>query len=106
MQRYCKTVNIHCGKKLSRKSRDDILSTVLAGFQKVECVQQCLDIIRVTFTEERHALAVLKENGVYLCGKWCRLEGGPPTTILHVFDFPYEETEETLKTFFSDYGVV
>lgn len=62
----------------------------------MECVQQSLDVIRVAFTEERHALAVLKENGVYLYGTWCRLEGGPLATILHVFDFPYEETEESL----------
>ena len=63
MARYGKTVNVHCGKKLAGKSRDEILTAVLARFQNVECVQQCLDVIRVTFIEEWHACCLKRE--------WC-----------------------------------
>ena len=54
-----RTVNIHCGKKLSGKSRDEILDAVLGKFQNVEPVQQKLDVIRVSFNEEEHALTAL-----------------------------------------------
>ena len=37
---------------------------------------------------------------------WCRVDGGPPTTIVHLFDYPYEDPVEHITSFFSDYGVV
>lgn len=49
MREYCKTVNIHCCKKLSSKSCDEILTAILEKFQNVVAVQQNLNIIRVTF---------------------------------------------------------
>ena len=72
----------------------------------MECVQQCFNVIRVTFSEEQYALAALQNHGVHLDGMWCRLDGGPPTTILHVFDFPFEESEDVLRDFFSHFGIV
>ena len=101
-----RTINIRCGKKLSGKSRDEILDVILAKFQHVEAVQQSLDVIRVTFREEGQALAVLQDGGVRLFDMWCRVDGGPPTTIVHLFDYPYEDPVEHITSFFSDYGVV
>lgn len=106
MREHRRTVNIHCGKKLSGKSRDEVLTAVLAKFPNVVAVQQCLDVIRVTFKEEELALSALKEKGVRLFDMWCRMDGGPPTTILHLFDYPYEEPAEEISSFFSDCGVV
>ena len=100
------TINICCGKKLSGKSRDEILDVILAKFQHVEAVQQSLDVVRVTFREEGQALAVLQGGGVRLFDMWCRVDGGPPTTIVHLFDYLYEDPVEHITSFFSDYGVV
>ena len=45
-----------------------------------------------------------------LCEKrvdmWCRMDGGPPTTIVHLFDYPYEDPAEDISAFFADFGVV
>ena len=101
-----RTVNIHCGKKLSGKSRDKILDAVLGKFQNVEAVQQKLDIIRVSFNKEEHALNALRERGLRLFDMWCRMDGGPPATIVHPFDYPYEDSAEDISAFFADFGVV
>ena len=101
-----RTINIRCGKKLSGKSRDEILDVVLAKLQNVEAVQQSLDVVRVTFREEGQALAVLQAGGVRLFDMWCRVDGGPPTTIVHLFDYPYEDPVKHVTSFFSDFGVV
>ena len=69
-------------------------------------VQQNFDAIRVTFKEEDQALAALRDKGVRLFGLWCRMDRGPPTTIVHLFDYPYEDPAEDIFTLFEDYGVV
>ena len=37
---------------------------------------------------------------------WCRMDGGPPATIVHLFDYPYEDPAEDISAFFADFGVV
>lgn len=97
------TINIHTGKKLYGKSREEILEAVLRLFQdkfEVVAVQQCIDVVRVTFGSEEAAVEALKEKGIRLFGIWCRIDGGPPTTIVHLFDYPHEEDGEAIATFF------
>ena len=106
MREHRKTVNIHCGKKLWGKSRDEILTAILQKYENVVAVQQNFDVIRVTFKEEEQALTALHEKGVRLFGLWCRMDGGPPTTIVHLFDYPYEHPAEDISAFFAAYGVV
>lgn len=108
MHNQRRTVNIHTGRKLSGKSRDEILEAVLSCFSdyNIHCVQQFFDLIRVTFDFEATAVSVLKERGVRLFGIWCRMDGGPPTTIVHLFDYPYEEDEESVSDFFGTFGTV
>ena len=100
-----RTVNIHVGRKLAGKSKDEILEEVLTKFDPV-AVQQSLDVIRVTFPSEEDAVLARRENGTRLFGLWCRMDGGPPATIVHLFDYPYEEDEELVKDFFSQFGFV
>ena len=100
-----RTVNIHVGRKLANKSKDEILEEVLTKFDPV-AVQQSLDVIRVTFRSEEDAVLARRENGIRLFGLWCRMDGGPPATIIHLFDYPYEEDEELVKDFFSQFGFV
>ena len=92
MASHLSTVNIHCGRKLSGKSRDEILDAIVQSFglANIRAVQQNLDVIRVTFQSEQQASAALRENGVRLFGIWCRMDGGPPSTIVYLFDYPFE----------------
>ena len=100
-----RTVNIHVGRKLANKTKDEILEEVLTKFDPV-AVQQSLDVIRVTCRSEGDAVLDRRENGIRLFGLWCRMDGGPPATIIHLFDYPYEEDEEPVKDFFSQFGFV
>ena len=108
MVRHSSTVNIHCGRKLSGKSKDEILEAIIQFFSlaHIQCVQQNLDVIRVTFRSEEHASSALRDSGIRLFGIWCRMDGGPPSTIVHLFDYPFEEDNEEIKEFFGQFGVV
>lgn len=108
MHNQRRTVNIHTGRKLSGKSRDEFLEAVLSLFSgyTVHAVQQSFDLVRVTFDLEEAAVSALKQRGVRIFDMWCRMDGGPPTTIVHLFDYPYEEDEESVGDVFDDYGTV
>lgn len=105
---FNKTVNIHSGRKLAGKTRAEIADAVLNRFGNgVQAIQQCLDAIRVTFQTEEGALAALKEKGCRLFGLWLKMDGGPPVTIVHLFDYPFEEDDEgAIAEFFGQYGQV
>lgn len=108
MARHASTVNIHCGRKLSGKSKEQILEAVIQffGLAHIKCVQQNLDVIRVTFRSDEHASNALRDSGIRLFGIWCRMDGGPPSTIVHLFDYPFQDDNEEVKVFFEQYGVV
>ena len=94
------TLNIQCGKKLSGKSKDDILKEVLIVFQHyhVKCVQVAYEVIRIMLPSAEEYKVAKQQPGVRLFGMWCPiLGGGPPVTILHIFDYPYEEDDVYIK---------
>ena len=66
-------------------------------------VQQFPDIIRVTFNSEGTVVKVLNFSGVRLFDMWCRMDGGPPSTMVHLFDYPYEEDAAPIDTLFKTY---
>lgn len=70
MVRHSSTVNLHCGRKLSGKSKDGILEAIIQFFSlaHIQCVQQNLDIIRVTFRSEEHASSALRDSGIVFLG--------------------------------------
>jgi hypothetical protein len=103
------TINIHTGKKLSGKSREEILEAIVKIYGdkfEVIAVQQNFDMIRVTFGSETEAVDALKEKGIRLFGIWCRIDGGRPSTIIHVFDYPHEEDGDLISKLFEAYGLV
>ena len=107
--RLAKTLNVQVGKKLNDKSKPDIMKEVEKVFNLygVVAIQVAYEIIRVTFlTDEGHRRA--KElPGVRLFGLWCPiLGGGPPVTIVHVFDYPFEEDNSFVSSIFIDFGEV
>ena len=103
------TLNIQCGKKLSGKSKDQILKEVLVVFQHyhVRCVQVAYEVIRVTLASADEYKVAKQQPGIRLFGMWCPiLGGGPPITILHIFDYPYEEEDVYIKNVIGDFGSV
>ena len=104
-----RTVNIHTGRKLLGKTRAEILDEIIKCFRgrQIMAVQQFPETVRVTFNTEETALDVLSiSNGVRLFDIWCRMDGGPPSTMIHLFDYPYEEGYEGIEDFFKAFGKV
>ena len=107
--RLAKTLNVQVGKRLNDKSKPDIMKEVEKVFNLygVVAIQVAYEIIRVTFlTEEGHRRAKALA-GVRLFGLWCPiLGGGPPVTLVHVFDYPFEEDNSFVSSIFEDFGEV
>lgn len=107
--RLTKTLNLHIGRKLSGKTKDEILKAIFDRFNLygVDAVQFGYEILRISFTTVTGYKAAMKMKGVHLFGAWCEIKGGgPPVTIVHVFDYPHEEIDEAVKEVISDFGVV
>ena len=103
------TIKIQVGRKLSDKRRDEILDAVLSYFapETVRAVQVGYDVVRVTFREAENYRSAKEREGVRLFGMWCRvLGGGPPTTLIHIFDYPFEEPEADIRAAFEPYGAI
>ena len=104
-----KTVDVQIGRKLSDKSKEEIMMAVFDCFNLygVIAVQIGYDIVRVSFTTEAGFKHAMENTGVRLFGLWCPiLGGGPPVTILHIFDYPFEEDDADIRRVCSDFGEV
>ena len=107
IMRLPRTLNVQCGRKLSGLAKEDIMKETLKVFQGVECVQIAYEVIRVTFRTEDGFRAAKELTGVRLAGLWCPiLGGGPPLTMVHVFDYPFEEPDGVVKDVLANYGDV
>ena len=106
--RLPRTINIQIGRKLSGKTKDEILSEIVRVFPNgVLACQFGFDIIRVTFNNPEFFQRAKRNDGVHLFGMYCNiLGGGPPATLVHLFDYPYEECENELEDVFKNYGEV
>ena len=73
----------------------------------VVAVQVAYDVIRVTFSTNDGFRQAKELSGVRLFGLWCPiLGGGPPVTIVHVFEYPFEEDNAHVSSVFEDFGEV
>ena len=98
------TLNVQCSKKLSGKSKEDILKEVLKVFQHYHIAYE---VIRVTLTSADEYNVAKQQPGIRLFGMWCpNLGGGPPVTILHIFDYPYEKDDVYVKNVIGDFSAV
>ena len=107
--RLPQTLKIQFGKKLSGKSKENILKEVLIVFPHyhIKCVQVAYEVIRVTLASADEYKVAKQQPGIRLFGMWCPiLGGGPPVTIIHVFDYPYEEDDVYVKNVLGDFGTV
>ena len=85
------------------------MAEIVKFFKKehVRAVQICYDTIRVTFLCPEIFKKAKEHSGLYLFGMWCNiLGGGPPVTIIHLFDYPFEEEDSAIEEVFSDFGEV
>ena len=86
-----------------------MVKEVLKVFQHyhVKCVQVAYEVIRVTLASADEYKVPKQQPGIRLFGMWCPiLGGGPPITILHIFDYPYEEDDVYVKNVIGDFGSV
>ena len=102
------TVNVQSGRKLNNKSKEDIMKEVLKVFGKgVQAVQIAYEVVRVTLKTEAEFKLAMQQSGVRLFGLWCPiLGGGPPTTVVHIFDYPFEESDQIVGDTLKTYGTV
>ena len=102
------TLNIQTGRKLNDKSKEEIMEEVVKVFDSLDvvAVQVAFEVVRVTFKSDDCFRTAMANSGVRLFGLWCPiLGGGPPVTLVHVFDYPFEGIR-CWVTFFSDFDEV
>ena len=107
--RLPKTISLQIDRKLSDKTKDEIMTEVLRIFAglDVKAVQVAYEVVRVTFASPEHFRAAKSFSGKHLFGLWCSiLGGGTPITRVHVFDFPFEEENRSLEVAFEACGAV
>jgi len=97
---YLLTLNIQSGRKLSDKTKDELLAEIAKTFKKDtrRAIQFCYDTIRVTFFCPHAFKKAKQKSGLYLCGRWSNILGAePPTTMAHLFDYPFEEDHKKIE---------
>lgn len=103
------TINIQTGRKLADKTRDEILSEIKKVFlaEHIRAVQVCYDTVRVTFYSPEIFKRAKESPGLYIFGLWCNiLGGGPPVTVINLFDYPFEGEDAVLEDTMSAFGEV
>lgn len=70
----------------------------------VAAVQQSVDVIRVPFPKEESALIAVADNVLRLLDLWCRADCGPPATIVHVLDYPFQAADGNISGFLAQYS--
>ena len=104
------TLNILTGRKLAGTLKEDIMKEVVVQLGDVDSiltVQIGYEIVRVTFCCDEAFSRAKSVEGVSLFGLWCKiLGGGPATTLVHVFDYPFEESDVEIEHALADFGEV
>lgn len=77
------------------------------GEDSISAVQIGYEIIRVTFSSLAAFRQAKSKEVVDLFGVSCSiLGGGPPPTTVHVFDFPFEGSDQTIVDALRDFGAI
>lgn len=106
---FSKTLVVQVGRKLTSKPKSEILAEIEKAFHlfDVRAVQVGFEIIRVSFKTPADCKQAKLLEVVSLFGSSFRIQGGgPPVTMVHVFDFPFEEGNSAITKVFSDFGEV
>ena len=104
-----RTLTVHTARVCAGKPKDAIVDEVSKAFplHPVVAVQVGFDIVRVTFRDSDSCKLARSKSHINLFGSNCAVQGGaPPSTMVHLFDFPAELGDETVRQVFSGYGNV
>ena len=104
-----RTLTVHTARVCAGKLKDAIVDEVSKAFSlhPVVAVQVGFDIVRVTFRDSDSCKLARNKSHINLFGSNCAVQGGgPPPTMVHLFDFPAELGDETVRQVFSGYGNV
>ena len=97
---FKRTLCVRVNRVCEGKSREEIVSEVVKAFsQPLIAVQIGFDTIRVTFRDAKTHVPIFGIN--------CVVQGGgPPLTMVHIFDYPAEFSDDPVKQVLSGFGEV
>ena len=105
-----RTLTIRGDRKLREFSQAVVLEDILENLKEHHvCSVQFLlgGEIRITFESALDRDAVLCRGPLELKGVRCRfLEGGPPSTLVHVLYLPFEQSNDAVRLALAQYGEV
>ena len=105
---FKRTLCVRVNRVCEGKSREDIVSEVAKAFsQPLVAVQIGSDTIRVTFRDVESFRTAHAKTHVSIFGVNCVVQGGgPPLTMVHIFDYPAEFLDDPIKRVLSGFGEV
>ena len=105
---FKRTLCVRVNRVCEGKSREDIVSEVGKAFsQPLVAVQIGSDTIRVTFRDVESFRTAHANTHVSIFGVNCVVQGGgPPLTMVHIFDYPAEFLDDPIKRVLSGFGEV
>ena len=89
---FARTITLIVGRKLNGQSQESKSKAITGHFAplKIDSIQFCFEIVRVTFETEEMKGRALQQKGFHIFGMWIKIEGGgPPITNVHIFDYPF-----------------
>ena len=104
-----RTLTVQTARVCVGRSREEIVDEVSRVFSThpVVAIQVGFDIIRVTFRDSDSCKLARNNTHVNIFGSNCVVQGGgPPPTMVHLFDFPAELGDEPVRQVLSGYGNV
>ena len=108
-KRLAETLSVQTGHKFNGKSYEDIVKAVASVFKPlaVVAIQIGYEVVRVTFKSDEDYKRAMQKDDICLFGMYCKILGGdPPITMVHFFDYLYEEEDGFLLEVFEDFGQV
>ena len=105
---FKRTLCVRVNRVCVGKSREEIVSEVTKAFsQPLIAVQIGFDTIRVTFRDVESFRTAHAKTHVPIFGINCVVQrGGPPLTMVHIFDYPAEFSDDPVKQVLSGFGEV
>ena len=105
---FKRTLCVRVNRVCVGKSREEIVSEVVKAFsQPLIAVQIGFDTIRVTFRDVESFRTAHAKTHVPVFGINCVVQGGgPPLTMVHIFDYPVEFSDDPVKQVLSGFGEV
>ena len=106
---FSRTLVLVTDKLLHGKNRENICEEIVAAFAPVDiqAVQIGASQVRVTFYDSETCKKAKTRSEIEIYGTKCKiLGGGPPPTILHVFDLPVEADDEGIEAQLSSFGKI